>query len=631
MIFRSVKAFVASKEFVCRKNGNSNRDSKNILECKKENYNRSNYGKFMFSNFGTLFLVGCVYMFLQSGKIYEDTIVSERHWSNGNGRQLAEANPTSGQGGNDGYMGKDFDPYDMTNLEQQNYGTGNTNDLTDLFQGGGDSAYMWGANGNGATGYGEENWDSYYKSAYGNFPPSADNGPASHRADASHNRMSRYGDSSMKNGMMGSITSSLGNIPNESVLGSRASMQSNEADGAAGADGGASSDGADGDAGGSLPGSSNMNEGVLGSKAAAGGSQGEQITDDKYPVFDSLYEEYLGATKGAATLRGVHAKTGGGLGGRWGATVGGTSGNDSDDELSPEARAVLGRAFGKGSGADIGARSRNNFKESSDPYGQFESGAASDSMWSGFQNQYDSFTEPTMSTSVSTNDISPRTMWAHYRQQLENYSDAKDELEESRQEKQFSERSSSSHHRTRSSSGRTSSRSKPKSSLDNRIVKSSAKKGTSRDEYEKRRKDSKMLQRASSKHIMEMIDKLGSTVNMRDMFYIFNCLINHERTKYVDMQEGTMLFWDKTAKSYGIPGCYKNRQWMKAFDGMTKELFYTEKKLFDRLYYLLQTGSCSRRSYIQFLKEVKYTCSRVRKEMDSEWKQYLCSKVAGAW
>ncbi|GAB69537.1 phist protein [Plasmodium cynomolgi strain B] len=668
MVYDSANASVLSKKSVVKKNQKSNRGSANMLECTEENSSKSNLRKFMFSKFAKVFLVGCLYMFLENGNIYEDTIVSERHWGNVNARRLAEANLRREQRGNDEYLGKDFDPYDMSNLPPPDYGTGNANDLIDFYQRGGDSANMWGAGGNRAIGFGEQNWDAYYKNSYGNFPPSPHNSQTAHRGNSLDNRMLRYGDSSLQKGMMGSMPSSLGNIPNESAFGSRASMGGNEADGAVG---------------GRLPGSTNMNEGVFGSKGAVGGSQGEQMTDDKYAVFDSLYEEYLGSAKGGAGLAGVGAAGGSGLGATGGADsttgVGATGGvglgaglgsglgnglggglgsglgagldgglgaglgaglddglgiglgGGYDGSLDASLGGGLGGGLGGFFGADMGSRSDNIFNKPSDAYRQYEPAAPSDSMWSGLKNQYDSYTEPKMSTSASTTDIYPGEIWAEYKQQLENYSGTRDELDKIKSEKHSSERSSSSQHRKRSSSERTSSSSRSKSSSDNRIVKYSAKKGTTSEEYERRRKESKIQEQASSKHIKEMIDKLGSTVNMRDMFYIFNCLINHERRKYIDMEEGTMLFWEKTAKAYGLPDYYKTRQWVKAFDGMTKELFYNEKKLFDRLYHLLQHGSCSRSGYIQFIKEVKYTCTRMRKEMEDQWKEYLSMKVRGFW
>ncbi|ANQ08544.1 Uncharacterized protein PCOAH_00028420 [Plasmodium coatneyi] len=755
MVLCSAHASVLSRKSSVRRNGKSNRDSTSVLlECTEENSSRSNFRKFMFSRFAKVFLVGCLYMFLENGIIYEDNIVSERHWGNVKARKLAESNLRREKEDNNDYMGKDFDPEDMPNLGQGNYGTGNTNDPRDLYQKEGDPTNMWGAGGNRSVGFSEDDWDSYYKSSYGNFPASAPNAPNADSTDALKNRTLRYGDSSMQNSMGEGVPPSLDNNPDESVYNTRPYM---------------GDQGADGAGNGRLPGSPNMHEGAFGSEGAAGSSQGEQMTDDKYAVFDSLYEEYLASTKGASGLAGVGVDGGAGsmagvgtagdaglgtglgiesddelgsaLGGRFdsrsddglGSGLGGRFDSRSDDGLGSglggrfDSRSDDGLGNGLGSrfdsrsddglgnglggrfdsrsdngldgrlggrfdsrsdngldgrlggfsgglgggmgggmpggmpggmrgglgggsggmpsgldsglsgrlggrlGADMGNKSENIFKKPSDPYGQFESGAPSHSMWSGFLNQDDSFGGPKMSTSVSTNDMYPGDIWAEYKQKLGDYSGTKEELEKNRMGEHSSHGSSNSHHRRRSSSERTSSGSRSKSSSDSRVAKYSGRKGTSGEEYDRRRKESKILEQASSKHIRGMIDKLGSTVNLRDMFYIFNCLINHERRKYIDMEEGTMLFWDKTAKSYGLPDYYKNRQWMKAFDGMTKELFYTEKKLFDRLYQLLQHGSCSRSGFIQFLKEVKYTCHRMRKEMENQWKQYLSSKVRGFW
>ncbi|CAA9988518.1 Plasmodium exported protein, unknown function [Plasmodium knowlesi strain H] len=886
MVFYSADGSVLSKKSIVRRNRKSNNNSTNVLECSEENSSRSDFRKFMFSRFAKVFLLGSLYLFLENGIIYEDNIVSRGHWGNINARKLTEANLRGEQGENNEYMGKNYDPQDMENVEQGNYGTGNKDGPMDLYKG--DSTNMWGAGGNRSVGLDEQNWDTYYKSSYGNFPPSAHSAPDANSTDALKNRSLRYGDSSMQDSMIEGVPSSLDNNPDESVFNSRPHMGDNQADSTVTA---------------GLPGSVSMSGDASPSEGATKGTQGEEVDDDKYAVFDRLYKEYLASTKGEAGLagagtsgdavlgteldvesddelgrglggrldgrldRGLDSRLddglagalggrldnrpedglagalggrldnkpedglagalggrldnkpedglagalggrldnrpedglggalggrldnrsegglgvglggrleiesddglGGGLGGRLeiesddglGGALGGRLDNRSEDGLGSgvggrleiESDDGLGRGLGgrldgkldKGLdnrsedglgrglggrldgrldrgldsrlddglgrglggrldgrldrgldsrlddglgrglggrldgrldrgldsrlddglgrglggrldgkldrgldsrlndglsrglggrlGANMGAGSENIFNRPYDPYRQFESEGPSHSMWSEFLNEYDSSNGSKIGTSVNTNDLYPGDIWAEYKQQLGNYSDTKEELEKNRHEDYSSHRSSNSYHHRRSSSERTSSSSRSKSASDSRESKYSGRKGTSNEEYDRRRKESKILEQASSKHIRGMIDKLGSTVNTRDMFYLFNCLINHERRKYIDMEEITMLFWDRTAKSYGLPDYYKNRQWMKAFDGMTKELFYTEKKLFDRLYHLLQHGSCSRSGFIQFLKEVKFTCHRMRKEMENQWKQYLSSKVRGFW
>ncbi|KJP85658.1 hypothetical protein AK88_04689 [Plasmodium fragile] len=747
MVFNANASVLSrSRKSVVKKNAKSNRGSTNMLECTEENSRESNFRKFMFSRFAKVFLVGCLYMFLENGNVYNNNTVSERHWGSVNARKLAEANLRGEQGENDEHMRKDFEPQDMANLSQRNYGTGNTDDSVDSLQGGGDSSNAWDEHGNESLGFDEQNWGSYYTNSYGNFPPAADNEPDAHSASTLDNGTFRYGDSNAQETTMGSTPSSLGTTPNEYSFGGAPSVGYKEADGAVA---------------GTLPGTSNLNEGVFGSNGSTGGSQGEQAADDKYAVFDRLYEDYLGRTEGASGLAGVGASgstgsttdaaaTGGtwddGLGsgseghldgaagtsttgrwdgaagtgasgrwdgaagtsasgrwdgaagtsatgrwdgaagtsasgrwdgaagtsasgtsasgrwdgaagtsasgrwdgaagtsasGRWNGAAGtgttgrwdGAAGTGSSGRWHDGLGSDSGVRLGTGFGAPTSARRENIFNKPSDPYRQVESRAPSDSMWSGFQDQYESFAEPKMSTSSgSTSDIYPGDIWAQYKQELENYSDAKEELENIKHERYSSERSSSRHHEhRRSTCDRTSSGPRSKATSDNRVLKYNERKATSGDEYDRRRKESKILEQATSKHIRGMIDKLGSTVNMRDMFYIFNSLINHERRKFVNMEEDTMLFWDKTAKSYGLPDYYKNRQWMKAFDGMTKELFLTEKKLFDRLYQLLQNGFCARTRFIQFLKETKYICGRMRKEIEDQWKEYLVSKVRGFW
>ncbi|SBS94969.1 Phist protein (Pf-fam-b) [Plasmodium ovale curtisi] len=502
----------------------------------------------------------------------ENTTDTKTQWRNMHSRNLAESNFRGGQRGVGGpYPGEDFDPYGGNPLLG-----GNINDLIDLFNSSNHANNIFGGANKSANALAEQGWSSYYSSQYGKFPVGS-GGSGVNAVNGTSNMGGESGTHaaagvSAMGGSSGMYNSQMNKsqepkYPNYNISGDNAQGPARAT-------------------------SQNMgNANVFGTTPGAVNNQFDNTPPPPppytYGAYGSQYEGYQATNNNAGVNTSSQYDNG------FGNT---TSKQDNQ----------------------YGIPSQNNMPPSSNSRSENLPG---DNMWEAYKNHFDSLSESKRAKTDTENYPYPGDIWAEYKTQFENYTKNNEDASRNIQKKVATDR-------VAYSSTRGASTVVP---AENRLVRYNQKRSIPNEDYEKRRKEAKQQEQESAKYIKELIEKLGNTVNMRDMFFIFNCVIIHERKKYVEMQEAAMLYWDKLAKSYGLPDYYKTRQWMKAFDGMTKELLYTEKKLFDRLYHILQHGACSRSSYIQFIKEVKYTCNRMKKEMDDQWKEYLNTKVRGFW
>ncbi|SBT59500.1 Phist protein (Pf-fam-b), unknown function [Plasmodium ovale wallikeri] len=513
----------------------------------------------------------------------ENTTDTKTQWRNVHSRNLAESNFRGAQRSVGGpYSGEDFDPYNGNPLL-----AGNISDLIDLFNSSNHANNIFNAANKGVNALAEQGWSSYYSSQYGKFPV-VGGGSGVNAASGTSNNMGGDGDANVANAANAANVANGTNAMGGGISGVY-NNQMNKPQETKYPNYNVAGDNAQGPA---RTTSQNMgNANAFGTTPP--GAVNNQFDNTPpppppytYGAYGSQYEAYQGNNNNA----GVNTS------------------NQYDNSF--------GNTSPKQDNSQYGMPAQNNNMPPS-PNSRSEN-LPGDNMWEAYKSHFDSLSEGKRAKTETENYSYPGgDIWAEYKAQFENYTKNNEDASRNLQRKVAADR-------VAFASTRGASTAVP---AENRLVRYNQRKSIPNEDCEKRRKESKQQEQESAKYIKELIEKLGNTVNMRDMFFIFNCVLIHERKKYVEMQEAAMSYWDKLAKSYGLPEYYKTRQWMKAYDGMTKELLYTEKKLFDRLYHILQHGACSRSSYIQFIREVKYTCNRMKKEMDDQWKEYLNTKV----
>ncbi|EUD64949.1 hypothetical protein C922_04681 [Plasmodium inui San Antonio 1] len=143
-------------------------------------------------------------------------------------------------------------------------------------------------------------------------------------------------------------------------------------------------------------------------------------------------------------------------------------------------------------------------------------------------------------------------------------------------------------------------------------------------------KENEFIRSISEDEVNETIERLEEYVDVKEMFIIWNYVNGFERTKYINMQKNIIEYCEDLASTYNVSRKTKAEQWIKVYYYMKDELFYMERKFYNKLYNFLEQGSSSKRLFVEFINLTKLSWRNFRRSVNSTCMEMLNSTMTGA-
>ncbi|GAB65377.1 phist protein [Plasmodium cynomolgi strain B] len=141
--------------------------------------------------------------------------------------------------------------------------------------------------------------------------------------------------------------------------------------------------------------------------------------------------------------------------------------------------------------------------------------------------------------------------------------------------------------------------------------------------------ENEFIRSISEDEVNERIKRLGESVDVKEMFIIWNYVNGFERTKYINMENNIIEYCENLASAYNVSRKTKAEQWIKVYYYMKDELFYKERKFYKKLYNFLEHGPSSKKLFLEFLNQTKLSWRNFRRDVNSICMEMLNSTLTG--
>ncbi|KJP86206.1 hypothetical protein AK88_04177 [Plasmodium fragile] len=131
----------------------------------------------------------------------------------------------------------------------------------------------------------------------------------------------------------------------------------------------------------------------------------------------------------------------------------------------------------------------------------------------------------------------------------------------------------------------------------------------------------------SEEQLDEKVFNLGSVVDVKDMYTIWNYVNDNEKRKFYSMRTILLTYCDCLADACGIPFEIKKQEWLRIHRFMNRVFLRYEKRFAKYTHSFLKRGRTERCRFVDFLSNYKAKCNKFRNIMYNYWKSNIFTRM----
>ncbi|KNA00836.1 phist protein (Pf-fam-b) [Plasmodium vivax North Korean] len=140
-------------------------------------------------------------------------------------------------------------------------------------------------------------------------------------------------------------------------------------------------------------------------------------------------------------------------------------------------------------------------------------------------------------------------------------------------------------------------------------------------------RNSDLSKTLTEEQLDEKIYNLGSVVDVRDMYIIWNYVNDNEKKKFYSMRTMLLTYCDCLSDACEIPHEIKKQEWLKVHRFMNRVFLRYEKRFTKYIHSFLKHGKTDRWRFIDFLNNYKAKCNKFRIVMYNYWKNNIFTRI----